>query len=128
MDKLPYVNTVNWFRKLSKNDDPSVALSYCLTAVRTLSSQLRSKNTVVDREPSLCFLAAVMAYRKYSLTDEFSDFSRIRAGEVTLETSEDENSKNIDALFRTAYDEARPYLKSGVIFKSCKGGGGDAGY
>ena len=122
MDKMPYTNTLYWFSQLAKEDEPSVALSYCMPAVRLLTSKLKDKTVVVDNEPSLCFAAAVIGYYKYSLTDEFSKYSKIRAGDLTLDMPLKEFRSFIKELLSVALEEAKPFLRSGTVFKSVMGG------
>lgn len=122
MDKMPYTNTLYWFGQLAKVEEPSIALSYCLPAVRLINSKLKDKTVVVDNEPSLCFAAAVIGYYKYSLTEEFARYSTIRAGDLTLNMPLKEFRSFIKELLSVALEEARPYLRSGAVFKSVLGG------
>ena len=70
-DNIPTRHTLDWFRELSHVTEADTALKYCIPAITSLQRRVRNDNIIVDDVPELYFAAAVLAYYRFSLTDDF---------------------------------------------------------
>ncbi len=111
-------NTLNWFRELSHVTDADTSLNFCLPAINSIQQKVRNDNIIVDEVPELYFAAAVLAYYRFSLTDEFSNYSSFKAGDVRLNMEPQKRKASIIELLNLSLSDASPYLKTGVKFKS----------
>jgi len=111
-------NTLNWFRELSHVTEADTALKFCIPVINSLQQKVRNDSIIVDEVPELYFAAAVMAYYRFSLTDEFSAYSSFKAGDVRLTMEPDKAKASIRELLSLSLSDAAPYLKTGVKFKS----------
>lgn len=118
MNNIPSKNTLDWFKELSHIDDPNVAYKYCLPAINSLQSRLRNRETVIDEVPELYFAAAVLAYHRLSVTDEFLTSAGFSAGDVRLNMKPEVFRETLSELLKVAMSDAAPYLKTGVKFKA----------
>lgn len=118
MQNTPCKNTLDWFSELSQISDPNIAYKYCLPAVKSLQAKVKKQDTVVDEVPELYFAAAVLAYYRLSVTDEFLTCSSFKAGDVRLNMKPDILRHTLQELLSIALSDALPYLKSGVKFKA----------
>ncbi len=114
-------NTLSWFRELSHVTDADTALKYCLPAINSLQTRVRNDSIIVDNIPELYFAAAVLAYYRFSLTEEFTRYSTFKAGDVRLDMEPDKFKATLTELLNISLSDAAPYLKTGVKFKSVGG-------
>ncbi len=121
MENTPSRNTLNWFRELSHVDDADTGLKYCVPAINSLQSRVRNSNMIVDNIPELYFAAAVLAYYRFSITDEFTHYSTFKAGDVRLDMEPEKFKATLTELLNLSLSDAAPYLKTGVKFKSIGG-------
>ena len=122
MDKTPYKNTLEWFKSLSANDDTDECLKAVLPAIMSLQIRLRRKDDVVDDIPVLSYAAALLAMYRGSINQELFGLSSFKAGDITVKTTTKEERNSIIAALNLAFGDARPYLKTGVVFKNMDGG------
>ncbi len=118
MENKPLTNTLEWFRELSRVTDADICLKYCLPAVNSLQSRVRNNQIVVDNIPELYFAAAVLAYYRFSITDEFARYSTFKAGDIRMNMEPEKFRATISELLKVALSDASPYLKTGIRFKS----------
>lgn len=121
MENIPSRNTIDWFRELSHINEAEVALKYCIPAINSLQSRVRNDSTIVDNVPELYFAAAVLAYYRFSLTEDFARYSTFKAGDVRLDMEPEKFNATIKELLSISLSDAAPYLKTGVRFKSIGG-------
>ena len=117
-DNIPTRHTLDWFRELSHVTEAKTALKYCIPAITSLQRRVRNDNIIVDDVPELYFAAAVLAYYRFSLTDDFIRYSSFKAGDVRLNMQPEKFKTTITELLSVALSDATPYLKTGVRFKS----------
>ena len=111
-------NTLDWFKELSHVTEANTALKYCIPAITSLQRRVRNDNIIVDEIPELYFAAAVLAYYRFSLTDDFTKYSSFKAGDVRLNMQPEKFKSAIVELLNVSLSDAAPYLKTGVRFKS----------
>lgn len=114
----PTRNTLDWFKELTHVTEANTALKYCMPAINSLQRRVRNDNIIVDNVPELYFAAAVLAYYRFSLTDDFIRYSSFKAGDVRLNMQPEKFKAALTELLNVALSDASPYLKTGVKFKS----------
>lgn len=114
-------NTLSWFKELSHVTDADTALKYCVPAINSLQARVKNDNIIVDHIPELYFAAAVLAYYRFSLTEEFARYSTFKAGDIRLDMEPEKFKATIKELLNISLADASPFLKTGVKFKSIGG-------
>lgn len=122
MDKTPCKNTAEWFKSLSGIDSTEEALKWVMPSVNALQNRVLKRGDTVDEIPALCYAAALMAFNRAVLSEQIFSYNSIKAGDITLKANEREGRKSLKEALEMALAEAKPYLKSGMIFKSMDGG------
>jgi len=122
MDAKNCKNTIDWFMFISGITDIELAIKHCVPAVDSLQVQVISQKFKVDKIPQLYYAAASLAFYHYTLGDNAPAPIYFDAGDVTVRMSERDKNENAKALLESALLAARPFLKSGKIFKSIGGG------
>ncbi len=122
MNNTPCKNTIEWFKTLTNIQNTEECLRIILPSITALQSRVRRTDYVVDEIPALSYAAACLAMYRMSLSGELTRYSSFKAGDITLKTSQNERRKTMLDMLEFALCEAKPYLKTGKVFKSINGG------
>lgn len=122
MKNTPCKNTVEWFKSLSGVENTEECLRIILPSITSLQSRVAKREYIVDEIPALSYAAACMAMYRMSISEELTRFSSFKAGDITLKASPNEQRKTMLQALELALCEAKPYLKTGTVFKSINGG------
>ncbi len=122
MDKIPYKNTLEWYKSLSGTEDNDECMKAVLPAIMSIQMRLRRKEDTVDDIPVLSYAAALLALYRGSINQELFGLASFKAGDITIKTTTKEERNSIIAALNLAFSDARPYLKTGVVFKNMDGG------
>lgn len=95
---------------------------FCKPAVETIQNRVKDPEIIVDEVYDLCLAAACLAFYRAALSDDLFKYSSFKAGNVSVNYSNQEVKDNSLRMLTMALEEAKPYLKTGVIFKSVGGG------
>lgn len=122
MEQQPYKNTLELFKCLSKIDSIDRCLLFCKPAVDTIQSRVKDPDIIVNDVHDLYFAAACLAFYRAALSDDLFKYSSFKAGSVSVNYSNQEVKDNSIRMLTMALEEAKPYLKTGTVFKSMGGG------
>lgn len=122
MNKFPYKNTMEWYKTLTGSEDAGECIKAVLPAIASLQARVRKQEYIVDEIPVLSYAAALLSVYHASIGFGMSSLSSFKAGDITVKTNAEDDRKHITEALELAFSEARPYLKSGLVFKSIGGG------
>ncbi len=116
-----YSNTLDWFRFLTGIEDIEACLKHCLPACVSIQAQVLTPKYRVNAIPQLYYAAAALAFYHYCLSRKEADPKTIDAGDLTIRMEPQKLTAHAKELLDNAFAAARPFLKSGAVFKSIGG-------
>ena len=118
-----YNNAIDWFRFLSGEEDVELALRHCMPAVESIQAKTLTSRFRVDAIPQLYYAAATLAFYHYVLSKTEAEPTSVDAGDLTIRLENKKILENARELLETAFAAAKPFMKSGSVFKSVGGQG-----
>ena len=122
MNKIPCKNTVEWYKTLTGTETAGECLKAVMPSIISLQNRVRKSEYIVDEIPVLSYAAALLAMYRASLCIDTFGLDSFKAGDITVKTTQKEDREHIMAALNLAFCDARPYLKSGLVFKGMDGG------